>query len=259
MLALVERCRSIRRAAYLAAFVSLLVLRSLCAAQQIQVTLDPAQTKIEWTLGATLHTVHGTFKLKSGVVKFDPRSGDASGEIIVDATSGESGNHDRDADMHNKVLESQRYPEINFVPRRVTGNLAEQGKSNLQVRGTFTIRGADHDFTLPMTIAKTGETITASASFTVPYQGLGHEESQQDLPSPARGEQSRRQRLDGGAGEQLAISCWLSAVSMMFTSPVLSACNPLTLRHPTNVPPIRCRSSLALDACNQQLRKKFFA
>jgi polyisoprenoid-binding protein YceI len=173
MLALVERYGSLRRAACLVAFISLLAIPSLCAAQQIQVTLDPAQTKIEWTLGATLHTVHGTFKLKSGVVKFDPKSGDASGEIVVDATSGESGNHDRDADMHNKVLESKRYPEITFVPRRVTGSLAEQGKSNLQVRGAFTIHGADHDFTLPMTIAKTGDTITASTSFVVPYQDWG--------------------------------------------------------------------------------------
>jgi polyisoprenoid-binding protein YceI len=184
------------RAAYLAAFVSLLVLRSLCAAQQMQVTLDPAQTKIAWTLGATMHDVHGTFKLKSGVVKFDPKSGEASGEIVVDATSGESGNHDRDADMHNKVLESKRYPEITFAPRRVMGSLAEQGKSNLQVQGAFTIHGANHDFTLPMTIEKTGDTITASTSFVVPYQDWGmknpsktflHVESKVDVSVSAAG------------------------------------------------------------------------
>ena len=120
-----------------------------------------------------MHTVHGTFKLKSGNVKFDPKSGDASGEIVVDATSGESGNHDRDADMHNKVLESARYSEIIFVPRRVVGSLAEQGKSNLQVQGTFKIHGADHDFTLPMTVEKTGNTVTAGSSFVIPYQDWG--------------------------------------------------------------------------------------
>src|SRR5271166_4023736 len=150
MLAFVEPPSFRRHATWLAAFVLLLLLRSVGAAQQVQVTLDPAQTKIEWTLGATMHSVHGTFKLKSGAVKFDPRSGDAAGEIAVDATSGESGNHDRDADMHNKVLESARYPEITFVPRHVAGSLAEQGKSNLQVQGVFRIHGADHDFTLPM-------------------------------------------------------------------------------------------------------------
>jgi polyisoprenoid-binding protein YceI len=162
-----------RRAAYFAACFCLLTMRGLCAAQQMQVTLDPAQSKIEWTLGATMHTVHGTFKLKSGAVKFDPRSGEASGEIVVDATSGESGNHDRDADMHNKVLESARYAEIIFVPRRVAGSLAEQGKSNLQVQGVFKIHGAEHEFTLPMTVEKNGDAITASSSFVAPYQDWG--------------------------------------------------------------------------------------
>ena len=99
-----------------ALFAWLLLLPSMVAAQQITVNLDPAQTKIQWTLGAALHTVHGTFKLRSGSVTFDPQSGAASGEIIVDATSGESGNHSRDKKMHKEVLESQRYPEIIFSP-----------------------------------------------------------------------------------------------------------------------------------------------
>src|SRR5271157_4946726 len=173
MPAFAEHSRSLRRATCFAALVSLLAMRSLCAAQQMQVTLDPAQSKIEWTLGATMHTVHGTFKLKSGAVKFDPKSGDASGEIVVDATSGESGNHDRDADMHNKVLESARYPEITFLPKRVIGSLAEQGKSNLQVQGVFKIHGAEHDFTLSMKIEKNGGAITATTSLDVPYQDWG--------------------------------------------------------------------------------------
>jgi polyisoprenoid-binding protein YceI len=173
MLTTMRTFRVRRGAVYAAAFLSSLLICCVSAGQQIQVALDPAQTKIDWTLGATMHSVHGTFKLKSGSVKFDPKSGDSSGEIVVDATSGESGNHDRDADMHNKVLESARYPEITFLPKHVTGSLAEQGKSNLQVQGAFKIHGAQHDFTLPMTIEKTGDAITASASFVVPYQDWG--------------------------------------------------------------------------------------
>ncbi len=160
-----------RCAVCIPAFISLLC--AVGAAQQIQVTFDPVQTKIDWTLGATMHTVHGTFKLKSGSVKFDPKSGAATGEIAVDATTGESGNHDRDADMHNKVLESARYREIVFLPQHVVGSLAEQGKSNLQVQGVFKIHGADHDLTLPMTVEKNGNAITVSTSFVVPYQDWG--------------------------------------------------------------------------------------
>jgi hypothetical protein len=35
-------------------------------AREFVVQVDPAQTKIEFTLGSTLHTVEGTFKLKRG-------------------------------------------------------------------------------------------------------------------------------------------------------------------------------------------------
>jgi polyisoprenoid-binding protein YceI len=80
---------------------------SLARAGQVQefvVQLNPAQTKIEFTLGSTLHTVEGTFKLKSGTIRFDPTSGKIGGSIIVDATSGESGNAGRDRKMHREIL-----------------------------------------------------------------------------------------------------------------------------------------------------------
>ncbi len=149
------------------------LLPSMAAAQQITVNLDPAQTRIEWTLGDVLHTVHGTFRVKSGNVTFDPRTGDASGEIIVDATSGESGNHARDQKMHKEILESKRYPEITFSPKHVTGNVSDQGTSNIQVQGLFHIHGAGHDLTLSLSVAKSGDEVKASTSFDVPYQEWG--------------------------------------------------------------------------------------
>jgi polyisoprenoid-binding protein YceI len=145
----------------------------MVAAQQITVNLDPAQTKIQWTLEAVLHTVHGTFKLRSGSLTFDPQSGAASGEIIVDATSGESGNHSRDQKMHKEVLESQRYPAIIFSPTHVMGKVADRGTSNLQVQGVFHIHGANHDLTLSLPVEISGDTVKASTSFVVPYQDWG--------------------------------------------------------------------------------------
>jgi polyisoprenoid-binding protein YceI len=139
----------------------------------MKVTIDPAQTQIDWTLGATMHTVHGTFKLKSGAVTFDAKSGEASGAIVVVAGSGESGNQDRDKDMHTKVLESAKYPEITFLPKRVIGSVAEQGQSNIQVQGRLRIHGADHDVTLSLQVEKTGDDIKASTAFVVPYQEWG--------------------------------------------------------------------------------------
>lgn len=161
------------RVGFLGLAAWLLLLPPSGAAQQIKVNVDPAQTKIEWTLGDVLHTVHGTFKLRSGSVTFDPQSGDASGEIIVDATSGESGNNARDNKMHKEVLESQRYPEIIFSPKHVTGKLADQGTSNIQVQGVFRIHGGDHDLTLSLPVEKSTGEVKASTSFFVPYQDWG--------------------------------------------------------------------------------------
>ena len=161
------------RTGCIALFAWLVPLPSMVAAQPITVNLDPAQTKIEWTLGDVLHTVHGTFKLRSGSVTFDPKSGDAGGEIIVDATSGESGNHARDKKMHKEILESQRYPEIIFSPKHVMGKLADQGTSNIQVQGVFHIHGADHDLTLSLPVEKSDDAVKTSTRFVVPYQDWG--------------------------------------------------------------------------------------
>src|SRR5450631_1553732 len=71
--------------------------RTTAPASEIVLTLDPAQSKVHWTVDSALHTVHGTFALKSGTLHFDPETGKAGGEIIVFATSGESGSSMRDA------------------------------------------------------------------------------------------------------------------------------------------------------------------
>ncbi len=135
--------------------------------------MDPAQTTIEWTLVTTLHTVHGTFKMKSGTISFDPKSGTASGLIIVAATSGDSDNHARDNKMHKDVLESQRYAEITFIPQRVIGSVPQTGNSTIQVQGLFHIHGSDHDLTLSIPITVNGNQMKANISFTVPYQEWG--------------------------------------------------------------------------------------
>ena len=158
----------------LSATFALIFLISIAAlAQQTQITLDPAQTKVSWTLGDVLHTVEGTFKLKSGNIVFDPKTGDASGQIVVDAKSGESGNDKRDAKMQKEVLESSRYPEITFLPKHVTGNVPTQGSSALQVQGIFRIHGGDHEMTLSFAVQAEGSRATATTKFVVPYEAWG--------------------------------------------------------------------------------------
>ncbi|MCU1339588.1 MAG: YceI family protein [Bryobacterales bacterium] len=137
------------------------------------VVFDPARTTVDFTLGDVLHTVHGGFKLKSGAIRFDTETGKASGSLVVDATSGDSGNGARDHRMHKNILESDRYPEIVFTPDVVSGKLSPTGTAQIQVHGFFRIHGADHEMTLPFEVQREGGQVTAATQFSVPYVKWG--------------------------------------------------------------------------------------
>jgi polyisoprenoid-binding protein YceI len=135
----------------------------------VTLNLDVAQSKLHWTLDSTLHTVHGTFNLKRGIVKFDPATGSASGEFIAYATSGESGNDSRDKKMHDEILESARYPEVIFRPTKIEGKVAVPGASEVQLQGKFLLHGSEHDLTVPVHADLTGDHWKGTAKFSVPY------------------------------------------------------------------------------------------
>jgi polyisoprenoid-binding protein YceI len=146
-------------------------------AQDVVVNFDPATTQVTFTLAATLHTVHGTFKLKSGQVHFDAATGKAAGAIILDATSGNTDNDSRDKKMHAEILESAKFPEITFSPTQITGPISDAlaGKpAQLQVAGIFRIHGQDHPMTVPVTVvaapgSAAGTQPEVSMKFDVPY------------------------------------------------------------------------------------------
>ena len=153
--------------------VLLMICGGYAAAQQVTLDLDPAQTSVKFTLGDVLHTVHGTFQLKRGALQFDPASGKISGEIVVDAKSGDSGSGTRDRKMHKEVLESQRYPEISFSPDRVEGPVASEGKSTVKVHGMFRIHGTEKEITVPADVEMSGDHWSATVHFPIPYAKWG--------------------------------------------------------------------------------------
>ncbi len=142
-------------------------------AREVQLQLDAVQSGASILLSGNFHTVEGSFTLKHGAIEYDPATGKASGEIVFDATSGKTGSDGRDKKMHKDVLESARFPEISFRPDHAEGALATSGDSTLQVHGIFSIHGADHDLTLPVTVHIDGRTWTAKAVFQVPYVKWG--------------------------------------------------------------------------------------
>jgi polyisoprenoid-binding protein YceI len=142
------------------------------------VRLDPANSTIDFTLGATMHTVHGTFKLKSGEITVDPVTGRASGAIVVDATSGNSGNGSRDDKMNKEILESGKFREIVFSPTHFTADpghtvkeaLEANGTGHLRVSGLFSLHGQQHDTDLDLAIQNDGNGhVEISGNFSIPY------------------------------------------------------------------------------------------
>lgn len=143
------------------------------SAKKITVHFDPAQTEIHWSLGATMHTVHGTFKLKGGMIVFDPQTGEAQGEILIDLATGQSGSEARDSEMQKNILESAKYPQAIFHPQKVTGMANPGAIQNVTVEGTFTIHGQDHPLKLAMQTQINGHDAIAATKFAVPYVDWG--------------------------------------------------------------------------------------
>ena len=141
--------------------------------RETTLSLDPEKTTVSFALEATLHAVHGTFRLKSSAIRFDPSTGAANGTVVIDATSGQTWNKRRDHTMHRDVLQSDRYPEITFTPTRVIGTVTSRGDSSVQVEGVIRLLGTDHAITLPFQVQADGSELRATTQFTVPYVSWG--------------------------------------------------------------------------------------
>ncbi len=135
--------------------------------------LDPHHTVVAFHLDGNLHAVHGTFGLTTGALAVDPESGAASGTVLVDATSGESGNASRDARMASTVLETDHFPEIRFRAERVEGHPAADGTFHGVLHGVLTLHGDDHDLAVAVDGRLVDDVLSARARFSVPYVAWG--------------------------------------------------------------------------------------
>jgi polyisoprenoid-binding protein YceI len=142
-------------------------------AQEATLNFDPAQTTVDFTLGDVLHTVHGSFRLKTGQVRFDPATNSISGELVVDAPSGNSGSTGRDRKMHKEILQSTQYSEVTFRPDRVDGKVLASGRSAVQVHGMFGILGVEHEITVPAQVELAPDHWSLAVHFAVPYVKWG--------------------------------------------------------------------------------------
>jgi polyisoprenoid-binding protein YceI len=139
------------------------------AVHPVVLNFDASASKVHYTVDSTLHTVHGTFNVKSGTIQFDPQTGRAEGEIIVYATSGESGNSSRDERMHKEILETWKYQEATFRLTQIDGQVSLTSPSDFKVKGIVNLHGADHEVIALVHSEFTGDHWKGTAKFDVPY------------------------------------------------------------------------------------------
>jgi polyisoprenoid-binding protein YceI len=143
------------------------------ATHEIALTLDPAQTKLHFSVDSTLHMVHGSFAVKSGSLQFDPQTGKASGAVVVDAVSGETANNSRDQRMHKEILETWKFAEATFRPTQIDGQVSFTAPSDFKVKGIITLHGTDHELVADVHSEFTGDHWKGTAKFDVPYTKWG--------------------------------------------------------------------------------------
>ena len=171
-------------------FIVLLAASPLAAAQQttpshtkpsagiparnIEIHFDPQSTQIHFRVGSLMRDVRGTFQFKGGAVAIDPDSTLAQGELLVDATTGHTGNAARDKQMQEEALETGRYPSIFFHAEHLRGQVPQKdGSSDVIAEGMLNIHGADHPMQMKVHLVRVGKALSATTRFTVPYVEWG--------------------------------------------------------------------------------------
>lgn len=154
------------------ALIALGISGGAAYAEQRVLVLDPAASKVGFTLDATGHNVEGTMAVKSGRVSFDD-SGAASGEIVLDLQSAQTGNNSRDKTMHEDVLETKKFPTAVFKAESVEGAVAPSGTSQITLAGTLSFHGGEHKVKLPAKVDVQDGRVTADTKLTIPYVEWG--------------------------------------------------------------------------------------
>ena len=140
---------------------------------------DAARSMLRWELPATLHTVRGVAPHFEGFVQAEPSAGggfDVRARIVVDAASMNTGNARRDRAMREKVLETDRYPEIVFELKRFTGDLSRvrPGQNfTAQIEGTLTIHGRTDPVLLPVDVHVLEDHAIVAGSFPLHWKKYG--------------------------------------------------------------------------------------
>ena len=169
------------RALRAGAILVVLGLRSVCGEQlsPLHYRILAAGSDLSWELPATLHTVHGKVPEFSGRVDAVPGSGGEwhiQARVAVRAAAMVTGNASRDRTMREKVLETDRFPEIVFESRQVTADLSrfKIGEHfTVETIGDLTVHGKAASIQLPVDVYVFADHVIVQGSFPLPWKRYG--------------------------------------------------------------------------------------
>ena len=137
--------------------------------QQQQQQLLPAQSSIAFTVRQMGVPIEGHFKKFSAQVAFDPAKVEASSiALSIDTGSATMGSRETDAELPKaEWFNVPKFPQATFQSTSVKA----VDKTHLQVAGKLSIKGVSRDVVVPVTLAQSGATTTATGTMALPRLG----------------------------------------------------------------------------------------
>jgi polyisoprenoid-binding protein YceI len=134
-------------------------------AQPRPAQLIAAQSEIVFTTRQMGVPVEGRFGKFTASVSLDPKRPEAgSVAFAIDTASARFGAAELDAEVGKPTwLSSAKFPQATFQ----SSSIKAAGPGRFDVAGRLTIKGASQDIVVPVTLAQSGATGTASGSFTL--------------------------------------------------------------------------------------------
>jgi polyisoprenoid-binding protein YceI len=143
------------------------------AAAVARLRIDPARSKVGFTITRPGETIDGTAPQLSGEVRLDPEHPFAGSSVTlkVDPAAMATGNGIRDRKMRNSHLEVAKYPAIEFQSTSVqpaegaeAGPLAPGATRKAVVEGRLTLHGVTRTLRIPVVIGYDRGLLTADGT-----------------------------------------------------------------------------------------------
>lgn len=140
-------------------------LALLSVAVQADQKLVPAQSEIAFTSKQMGVPVDGRFKRFDAQVAFDPKNPAASKiGLTIDIASASLGSAETEAELVKpEWFGVKSHPQAQFQSTGVKAT----GAGKFDVRGRLSIKGVSQDVVVPVSLAQSGTTTTATGSFTI--------------------------------------------------------------------------------------------